>query len=196
MLFFLAAAWITVGVIGVGVMRHRGHDTFAWALLFLVLGPLAVPLAISSDRSRPPEPELPSHDGSLDVLVACNGSAEHAPAIQAALRLVAERITSVTVATVVDLEAPTTVRGRETQREADDCLGAIARALSPLTDAPVDTVILYGQPKDTLQRFAAEHGYELIIADEQVDTGLSRPRHRFAPRPPAAVPVLIAPASR
>jgi nucleotide-binding universal stress UspA family protein len=65
---------------------------------------------------------------------------------------------------VVDLEATTTVRGRDTQRDTQARLDALARDVVPMTSAPVDTVVLFGEPAHALQQHAAEHGYELIVA--------------------------------
>lgn len=43
----IAVAWVVTGAIAVAVMVRRGHDTFAWTVLFLFLGPLAfVPVPI------------------------------------------------------------------------------------------------------------------------------------------------------
>ena len=58
----------------VAITHRRDHDTFAWVWLFLFWGPLTLPLAISADRHRPPEPDAPSHEGTLDVLVVHDGS--------------------------------------------------------------------------------------------------------------------------
>ena len=55
----IAAGWVATGAVAVALMRRRGHDAFSWAVLFLFLGPIAVPLAISSDRHRPAEPPRP-----------------------------------------------------------------------------------------------------------------------------------------
>jgi nucleotide-binding universal stress UspA family protein len=170
MLLIFAAAWLLAGALGAAVMRRRGHDTFAWAVLFLAFGPLA----ISSDRHRPPEPQVPSHDGSCDLLIDFDGSAQQAEAVEAALKILGGRVTSVTVACTLDWEAATTVRGREAQQQATERLEAFAARLRAMTEAPVDTVVLYGRPKCTIPPFAAEHGYELILAGNQTTNGLPR----------------------
>lgn len=193
----IAAGWLAIGLVAVAVMRHRGHDTFAWAVLFLFLGPLALPLAASSDRHPPPQPSAPIHEGRLDVLAAHNGSAEAAAALRAALDLLGTQVTSVTLAAVVDLEAPSTVRGRDTQRETQARLDALARDIAVVTTAPVDTVILFGEPTLALQHFAAEHGYELIVAASCCAGGSHLGRRRATKKlaTTSPVPVLIAPAS-
>lgn len=188
----LAAGWVATGAVAVALMRRRGHDTFSWALLFLVLGPIAIPLAISSDRHRPAEPPRPLPPGGLDVLVSHDGTPDAQAALQTALALLSQQMTSMTLAAVVDLEAPSTVRGRDTQREAQARLDTLARELATVTSAPVATVILFGEPATALQHFALENGYELIVAGNvaarsQVGSRRAGRTHK--------VPVLIGPAS-
>ena len=162
-LLVIAGGWLAIGGVAVAVMHRRGHDTFAWAVLFLVLGPLAVPLAVSSHRHRPPDPDTPTHPGRLDVLVADDGSPEAAAALESALDLLGAQMTSLTVAAVVDLEAVSTVRGRDTAARDTCSARRPGRRHRRRIEAPVDTVVLFGEPTHTLQRFAADHGYELIV---------------------------------
>jgi hypothetical protein len=51
-LLALAVIWVGVGLLLALVMGRRGHDPFAWWLLGTLLGPLALPLAISAERRR------------------------------------------------------------------------------------------------------------------------------------------------
>ena len=51
-LLALAATWVGVGLLLIWVMGGHGHDPFAWWLLGTLLGPLALPLAISAERRR------------------------------------------------------------------------------------------------------------------------------------------------
>lgn len=191
----IAAGWVAMGAVGVAVMRHRGHDTYAWAVLFLLLGPLAIPVAISSDRHRPVEPPRPLPPGGLDVLVAHDGSADATAALGAVLSLLGDRMTSLTLAAVVDLEAPTTVRGQETQREAQERLEGVAREVQVTTTAPVGTIILFGDPAHALQHFAVDQGYELIVAGSRTAGRSHLGSHRVARAMASrrSVPVLIGP---
>jgi hypothetical protein len=192
----LAAAilggWLAIGVVAVAVMRKRGHDTFAWAVPFLFLGPLAVPLAITADRHRPVEPPRPLPPGGLDLLVAHDGTADSQAALDAALGMLGAQMTSVTLAAVVDIEASSTVRGQDTQREAQERLDALAGAVSSRTAVPVATVILFGEPEHALQHYALENGYELIVAGSRL---APKPHLRTRPAgsPAKSVPVLIGP---
>ncbi len=158
----VAAVWITIGVVASVVMHRRGHDPFPWAIVFLVLGPLAVPIAVSVDRHPPPSPDLPERAGNFDVLVAHDGSPAAAAALDAALAIFGAQLTSLTLATVVDLEAATTVRGRDTTREAQEHLDGVARTVQ-LPDRTVETVILHGDPARVLGECAGQHGYDLLV---------------------------------
>lgn len=188
----IAAGWMAMGAVAVALMRRRGHDTFSWAVLFMCLGPMALPLAVSSDRHRPTEPPRPLPPGGLDLLVSHDGTADAQAALTSALALFGGRMTSVTLAAVVDLEAPTTVRGRDTERGAQERLDSLAREVGAATSAPVATVILYGEAAAALQHFAVENGYELIVAGNVAARSHAR---RRSSRVRMSVPVLIGPAS-
>lgn len=191
MVFAIAAAWVAFGIAAALVMHRRGHDTFSWAVLFIVLGPLALPVAVSVDRHPPPEPEPPggNRSGALDALVAHDGTAPADAALDAALSVFGAALTSVTIAAVVDAEAVTTVRGRTTIEEAERRLSSVARRAADVVQAPVDTIVLHGEPAHTLERFAADHGYEVIVAGSHCATS-----KRLAAG--SSVPVLIGPAVR
>lgn len=191
---FVVTAWIAVGAVAVMVMRRRGHDTFAWAVVFLFLGPLALPVAFSADRHRPLDGPARNHDGRLDVLVDHDGSPPAVEALDAALELLGGQMTSLTLAAVLDLEAPTTVRGRQAQHEAEERLQAQARAVAARTGAPVDVVVLHGDPAHALADFAVRNGYELIVVGSD-GHGLARASvaRRLSTRTP--VPLLVGPAN-
>ncbi len=194
-LLLVIAGWLTIGVAAVAILRHRGHDTFAWSVIFLFMGPLAIPLAVSADRNRPSEPARPTV-GELDVLVAHDGTEEAGAALDLALRLLGAQMTSLTLAAVVDLEAATTVRGRESTREAQARLEALVPEVTKATGAPVDTVVLFGEPTQAVRHFAATHGYELIVGTSRVTGRPHRLPSRGGGRESAArssVPILIGP---
>jgi hypothetical protein len=188
----IAVWWLATSAVAVALMRRRGHDAFSWALLFLVLGPIAVPLAISSDRYRPTEPPRPLPLGGCDVLVFHDGTPDVRAALDAALTLLGTQMTSMTRAAVVDLEAPSTVRGRDTQRAAHERLDALARDVATLISAPLATVVLFGEPATALQHFALENGYEVIVAGRVAAKPVGSRRSGRAHK---SVPVLIGPAS-
>ncbi|MGH9279504.1 MAG: universal stress protein [Acidimicrobiales bacterium] len=163
MLILAIAAWVAFGLAAVLVMRRRGHDAFAWSILFLFLGPVALPIAVSAERHRPPESGRPMQPGPLDVLVGHDGSPASAAALETVLALLGTEMTSLTLAAVVDIEAATTTRGQQTTRDAQSRLEAVASGPSSVIAAPVATVVLHGDPAHALAHFASEHGYELIV---------------------------------
>jgi nucleotide-binding universal stress UspA family protein len=195
MLPMIIAAWLVLGAVSVAMMHRRGHDTFAWAFPFLFLGPLALPVAISSDRHRPVEPLRPLPRGGLDVLAFCDGSEDAAAALDTALTVLGDRATSLTLAAVVDFEAATTVRGRETQREAKDRLEVTVRQLEDRVVAPLATVLLFGEPTRALQHYATTNGYELIVTGSHTlkRSWLGTPGVSRVAGTDRSVPVLIGP---
>lgn len=198
MVVAFAAAWIAIGAVAVVVMRLRGHDPFGWAILFLVLGPLALPLAVTAERHRPPDAEASVREGELDVLVAHDGSEAASVALDSALGVLRPHMTSLTLAAVVDFEAATTPGGRVTLRETHERLEAAAGQLGTLPSGPVETVVLHGDPVRALSQFAAEHGYELIVVGGS-GPGPRRVRRGSVARrlaKGASVPVLVGPKNR
>ena len=189
------AIWIAVGAVSVALMHRRGHDMFSWSLLFFVLGPLAIPLALTAGRDIPPEPPGSDHDGRLDVLVAHDDSVEASAALDAAVTMFGPQMTSLTLATVVPVEARTTVQGRDVIDKAQARLDRAAQQIASAVDAPVDTIVLHGPPAEVLEQFARDHNYEIIVVG-------SRPRRashvgaRAVAKKLAAglsVPVLVGP---
>jgi hypothetical protein len=194
LLLLIAAAWFAVGALAVVAMHRRGHDVFSWVVLFLFLGPLAIPLAVSADRHPPPEPDRPAGPGALDILVSHDGSAQADAALDCVLAL-CPNATSLTLAAVVDLEAPTTAAGRDTIDEAHRRLSQAAHRVERAARCPVHTVVLHGEPARTLESFAAEHTYQLIVA---ANGNAGAHAHRgFVRRLAAssAVPVLLGPSA-
>ena len=55
----ILVAWVAFGGVAAATTHRRGRDTFACAVVFLALGPLALPLAMSAERHHPPLPEGP-----------------------------------------------------------------------------------------------------------------------------------------
>ncbi|HEX2064570.1 MAG TPA: universal stress protein [Acidimicrobiales bacterium] len=194
----IAAAWIALGAVAVIVMRLRGHDPFGWAILFLVLGPLALPLAVSAERHPPPEVDASLHEGDFDVLVAHDGSQTASVALDSALGLLGRHMTSLTLAAVVDVETVTTAGGRITMRDTHERLQTVADQVGTLLNASVETVVLHGDPVQALSQFAEQHGYELIVVGGS-GPGPRRVRRGSVARRLAKgtpVPVLVGPTAR
>jgi nucleotide-binding universal stress UspA family protein len=197
MAVLVLAVWLAFGAGAVVVMRRKGHDAFSWTILFLFLGPLAVPLAISVHRHPPQDATRHDHSGALDVLIAHDGSPAASAALASALELCGSRMTSLTLAAVVDAEAATTVSGHDREREIQARLDRLADELV-VPCGRVETVILHGDPAHVLARCAAEDGYELVVVPacdghrwRRILTG--DVAHRLAAS--TSVPVLVGPAA-
>jgi nucleotide-binding universal stress UspA family protein len=194
----IVVAWFALGAVAVVVMWRRGHDAFSWAVVFFFLGPLALPVAFSAQRHPPPQTAGHAHPGAFDVLVAHDGSQAAGDALAAALERFAPSITSLTLAAVVDVEAATTVRGRDTERDTYARLDGIAASLGGLPDGSVETVVLHGDPAVALAEFAEQHGYELLVVGGSGPGGSRVLRGSVARRLAMGgeVPVLIGPVHR
>jgi hypothetical protein len=53
-LAIVMVAWLAIGVVTGIAMGRRGHDGFTWLVLGATLGPLVVPLALSTHRRTGP----------------------------------------------------------------------------------------------------------------------------------------------
>jgi nucleotide-binding universal stress UspA family protein len=181
----LAVLWVGVGLLLALVMGRNGHDPFAWWLLGTLLGPLALPLAISAQRRRRGRAWLVRSGrpgrGPVDVLVGLDGSAEATAALAAVLELLGPRLGRLTLATVVDLDASVEhdralARARaELERQAR----LVQLRLSTGEHGPDDgrrvprLVLLAGHPAEALPRLAAEGGYDLLVVGSRA-AGLSK----------------------
>lgn len=164
-LFLIAGTWVVIGLIAAFVMRRRGHEFFVWLVLGAILGPLVVPLSIERARSQTASESrsrripVPAKSG-LDVLAGIDGSGESISAVLSAIELFGPEITSLTLATVLDYDAKSSVTGRERRRSALDMLREIA---SQVGFDPVATEILYGRADKALMEHARAKGSELIV---------------------------------
>jgi nucleotide-binding universal stress UspA family protein len=152
-------AWVALGL-GLGwVMGRRGYEAYTWALVGVVLGPLGVALAVAW-LIRPPahEPTLlrqgaGKREGTLDVLVAFDGSPEAHAALSAVQRLLGDRIGRLTLARVVLIDAP-----HDVVRHAEAGLDEACA----LVTTPASTVLLRGQPAGELKAYAHRLGYDVL----------------------------------
>jgi nucleotide-binding universal stress UspA family protein len=157
----IGITWVAIGLLLAIVMGRRGHNSFGWLVIGILLGPLAVVLALTARgqealrpaRLRPGSRSL-GGPGTVDVLVGYDGSPESLAALDAVPELFGERLGRVTVATVVtygdvkELERKATAGLRE--------LGARPGA------GGYELELLHGEPGAALGQFAREGGYELI----------------------------------
>ena len=159
---FVFVAWVVLGLVVGWVMGRRGFEPYTWTLLGVVLGPIAVVLAVAW-LVRPPawEPQLlragdvDRPAGTIDVLVAWDGSPEAHAALRAVKSLVGDRVGRLTFARVVAIDAPPdVVHAAESELEAACESSAIGRSPS--------TVLLRGQPAVALKEYAHRLGYDVL----------------------------------
>jgi hypothetical protein len=117
---FLSLLMATFGCIGLVlaiVMGRLGHSPFAWGVLGLLLGPIALLLALVAARDERSSSWLVAGgipgSGPVDVLVGIDGSPESAAATAAALDLLGGRVGRLTLVAVAEIDD--SVAGRQEQ---------------------------------------------------------------------------------
>jgi nucleotide-binding universal stress UspA family protein len=154
----VAGGWVVLALALGWVMGRRGFEAYTWTFVGLVLGPIAVAIALAMVIQPPAhEPKLlrraMSRGGVVDVLVGADGSPEAQAAVAAASDLLDGRIGRLTFARVVPIDAP-----RNVVRDAEASLEHQRLLAGP--DA--SSVLLRGLPADALRDYAARLDYELI----------------------------------
>jgi nucleotide-binding universal stress UspA family protein len=182
----LMATFVCIGFVLAIVMGRLGRSPFAWGLLGLVLGPIAMLLALVEVRNERPwwTRLVASGDpgsGPVDVLVGIDGSPESA-ATTAGLELLGDRVGRLTLVAVTDLDD--SYAGREErvrlQGEPERQAEAVRAWLRKL-DGPAqakqtvdpELQLMAGRPATTLDTIAAEDGYDLLVVGARGTTGMS-----------------------
>jgi nucleotide-binding universal stress UspA family protein len=189
-LSLLMATFACIGVVLAVVMGRLGHSPFAWGLLGLVLGPIALLLALLAVKDERPWSLLVAGgvpgSGPVDVVVGIDGSPESTAATIAALDLLGDRVGRLTLVAVAAID--TSVAGRQEQARLNQLLkwqsarvqvwlqahlppqmqaGEAGEAVTP------ELVLRSGQPAAELERMTAEDGYDLLVVGAR-GAGLSR----------------------
>ncbi len=161
------AAWVLIGLVTAVVMRRRGHSLSAWGALGALMGPLVIPLAISSVRSdAPSEAEVEPGDagtGPVDVLIAVDGSPESTAAMYSAVDLFGERLGRVALTAVLDYDTFGSTVSWDERDEALRELGRDGVEISRRFGRRPQTVLLGGVPAEALQRYALEHDFDVLV---------------------------------
>lgn len=176
-LALLMATFACIGFVLAIVMGRLGRSPFAWGLLGLLLGPIALLLALVEVRNERPwwtrlvasgEPG----SGPVDVLVGIDGSPESAAATTAALELLGDRVGRLTLVAVTEVDD--SVAGREERARLRGELERQAEAVRAWQQDQRRTVkavrsvipelqLMSGPPARTLDTIAAEDGYGLLV---------------------------------
>jgi nucleotide-binding universal stress UspA family protein len=168
-MLIVVAVFVLIGVATAVVMGRRGHDPWMWGVLGAIFGPLVIPLAIVGHRRDEGatevllRPGVPS-PGHIAVLAGIDGSPESIAATRAAVELLADRMGSLTLATVVDVDA---IDAISTQRSEPTVFEHDAQALLDDAAARVGatnptTVILGGRPDQALATYSRRHDIDLM----------------------------------
>lgn len=155
--------WCGIGIVISIWMRRRGHALFTWAYLGAVLGPLVVPLAVDAiARERRADIAdvafAPREHGRVSVLVGVDGSDESLAAARAAVDLLGERISRLTLAAVIDYDSA--VGPSEARRDAERHLDAAARVVAV---ERAERAVLLGAPADALEHATRDGGFDLLV---------------------------------
>jgi nucleotide-binding universal stress UspA family protein len=189
-LFLLMAIFAFIGVVLAVVMGRLGHSTFGWGLLGMVLGPIALLLALMAVKNERPWSRLVAGgapgSGPIDVLVGIDGSPESTAAATAALDLLGHRVGRLTLMAVATID--TSVAGRREQArlhhelrwQAERVQVWLQAHLPPQIQADEASeavspklVLRSGQPAAELERIAVEDGYGLLVVGAR-GAGFSR----------------------
>jgi nucleotide-binding universal stress UspA family protein len=200
------ATFACIGLVLALVMGRLGYSPFAWGLLGLLLGPIALLLALVEVRNdRPWWTRLVASgdpgSGPVDVLVGIDGSPESATATTAALELLGGRVGRLTLVAVTDLDDSYAGREErvrlqgELERQAEAVRAWLRERDGPVREQMVvpELKLMAGPPATTLDTIAAEDGYGLLVVGAR-GAGLSSVllgsvASRLAAR--ASVPVLV-----
>jgi nucleotide-binding universal stress UspA family protein len=166
----IGLTWLVIGAALSVLMGRRGFDPYAWFVLGVILGPLALVIAVYSlSAGHEEEPEMlappPRLGGKVDVVVGFDGSWESCAAYRAVVDLFGTRLGRLTMARVIPHQA-----GWEAVQEARRSLESEA---GTFPSRAVGLEVLYGKPDVALTEFARAGGYDVIAAGTR-GAGLSK----------------------
>lgn len=195
----VVAGWMGLALALSVVMARRGHDSFQWALLGVVLGPLAIPLAIAHREKAvvPPDADLrPGEPGRVLVGVRPGTNLGAVAPALSHLAAIAGPV-PVSVASVLDAEACERPTRHEVLAETERFLDEAARALvdAGVASEPVERHVLYGDPATALAKLADDCRCALIAvgAGEPLTRRVLHGSTRTSLLRHATVPVLCVP---
>ena len=166
-LFVVFAIWIATGLLTGVVMGRRGHSWFGWTVIGCVLGPLVIPVAVSSAGRPNDVPAITVSAGELGrgrlrVIVGVDGSAESLAAVRSAIELLGERIGALTLVSVIGLDAARPDGKAEEQLEAKAALGEAAHFAGDVLGRSPETILLTGAPAPALLEYSTTTGADLL----------------------------------
>ncbi len=162
----VVAAWLLCGCAVAMFMVRRGHSPYLW-LILVCFGPLAILFGLGSrDDEATLGPKVTRvgeiGSGPLHLLLGIDGSRSSLDAARQAVVLLGEFTGEITLAAVLDYEAPETHPRGDAEQEADAWLVEAANAIENAAGLSPGRVVLFGDPVRQLTRWADEHGVNLI----------------------------------
>jgi nucleotide-binding universal stress UspA family protein len=130
-----------------------------------VLGPFIIPVAIERARFHEEAAagsetiETPVTRG-FDVVAGIDSSYEALAAVEAAIELFGDSMTTLTLVTVLDYDAQSAAAGLEPREKAQSMLDGV---VADVDVSFVRTQILFGRADRELAEYARTHGAELIV---------------------------------
>jgi nucleotide-binding universal stress UspA family protein len=166
----IGVTWLTIGIALSVLMGRRGFDAYGWFVLGLILGPLALVMAVYAvrhDTEAAPEvlAQAPRLEGPVDVLVGFDGSDESRAALDSASNLFGSRVGRLTVACAVPHSC-----GWDIERQGRASLRAAAAQVAP---RDVGLELIHGRPDEALTELARKAGYDVLVVGTR-GAGLSK----------------------
>jgi nucleotide-binding universal stress UspA family protein len=166
-LFVVMIVWVVTGLVTGIVMGRRGHSWFGWTAIGCVLGPLVIPVAISTvghdqEMTAITITRGDAATGRFRVVVGIDGSAESLLAVKSAITLLGDRIGNLTLAAVIDFDAARSGWKGADQQEAEAALEAAARVAVAALDRAPETVLLAGVPARALLEHATSSRADVL----------------------------------
>ena len=163
------AAWMLLAVALGVVMARRGYNGFGWGVTGAALGPIAVIVALTRHVPSKASASVAAGvvaggrpgSGTVDVLLAIDGSDTSLRAAHQAVDLFARRLGAVTIATVVPLD-PTAAELAEAEREVTSAAAELAGRLHVFSVEP-RTVVLRGAPAEALRSAASDAAVDVLV---------------------------------
>lgn len=170
--------WAIIGVVAGVIMGRRGHSWFTWDAAGTVLGPLVVPIAVSTIKAAHAAPLVNlTHGragiGPVHAIVGVDGSRESDAALNAAMNILGDRLGTLTIATVIDFDAAATEQRSEARVNAEANLNAASANAVARTGRSPNTVMLSGPPARAIADYAATVGADLVVTGSR-GRGLSK----------------------
>jgi nucleotide-binding universal stress UspA family protein len=188
-------AWLGTGALVAIAMVRRGHAALSWTFVGLLLGPLAVPLALDARAQRRSRVAVTSWPGArgvgpVSLIAGIDGSPEAIAAVQEAVALLGDRLGRVRLVAVIHQDAA------DNRLMFDEERDVASRWLAEASEAAVgcdaEQLVVAGDPVEVLSGDLAAD-FDLVVIGPRGRGLTKRIRGSVATQLPgrARVPVLV-----